>query len=450
MFASDSPMVIQTERRPGHYGALILLLGQLLVPAGVLGQEAAVPLQFNFSDPGARSMGFGGAFVALADDATAAFANPAGLAQILKPEVSIEGRHWSYSTPFTEGGRAEGLPSGFGIDSTIGLRTATSDVDITGLSFLSLVIPKGRWSLAFYRHDLANFEFSSETQGLFGGGTDCCQIRDFDMRAANDMDIVSYGLSAAYRVNDRFDLGLGLVYYDASFVSNATLFRSDDDSAASIIGPNSYLPERSVLNERIFFDDSDTALAAGFLWRLSDKWSIGGVYRQAPELNLGVELTAGEAFDPGVAPGDVLLQSAGVLEMPRMYGLGLAYRDPDGRLTVSFQWDQVKYSSIVDSLRLDDRAMDDANELHLGAEYVFIDSKPIVALRFGAWLEPDHQLRNNSDNVFAEALLPRGKDEVHLSVGLGLAMPRFQIDVAADFADHLNTLSLSVIYNFEL
>ena len=154
-------MAIRFVRQISHIGVLVVLLGLLLVPASASGQEAAVPLQFNFSDPGARSMGFAGAFVALADDATAAFSNPAGLTQILKPEISIEGRRWSYSTPYTEGGRAEGLPSGFGIDSTTGLRTATSDVDITGLSFLSLVFPKGRWSLAFYRHDLANFEFFS-------------------------------------------------------------------------------------------------------------------------------------------------------------------------------------------------------------------------------------------------------------------------------------------------
>jgi hypothetical protein len=54
-------------------------------------------LEFSFSNPGARSLGFGGAFVALADDATAAFANPAGIVQIAKPELSLEGRAWSYS-----------------------------------------------------------------------------------------------------------------------------------------------------------------------------------------------------------------------------------------------------------------------------------------------------------------------------------------------------------------
>lgn len=450
MFASDSPMAMQIKRRSGYWGALILLLGQLLATADVSGQEAAVPLQFNYSDPGARSLGFGGAFVALADDATAAFSNPAGLVQILKPEISIEARHRSYSTPFTEGGRVEGLPSRIGIDSTVGLRTATSDVDITEISFLSFVYPKDNWSLAFYRHSLANFEFFSETQGLFGGGTDCCQIRDFDMRAANDMNIVSYGLSAAYRVNDRFDIGFGLVYYDASFTSNASLFRNDYDTPESAFAPNSYNPERSVLNERISFDDTDTAFTAGVLWRLSERWSIGGVYRQAPEVDLRVELTAGETFDPGVPPGDLLFQVVALFEMPTLYGLGLAYRDPEGRLTVSFQWDRINYSRIVDSLELDDRAMDDTNELHLGAEYVFIGSTPVVALRLGTWFEPDHQMRNKSDNVFAEALLPRGEDEMHFSVGLGVATPRFQIDVAADFAEHLDTLSLSLIYNFEL
>jgi hypothetical protein len=441
-------MANRTQRLSSHHGILVVLLGQLLASADVLGQEAAVPLQFNFSDPGARSMGFGGAFVALADDATAAFSNPAGLTQILKPEISIEGRRWSYSTPYTEGGRVEGLPSGFGIDTTVGLRTATSDVDVTGISFLSLVFPTGRWSLALYRHDVANFEFFSETQGLFGGGTDCCQTRDFDMRAANDFNIVSYGLSAAYRISDRFDLGLGLIYYDASFISNATLFRTDDDSPASIVGVNSYLPERTVLNEEISFDDSDTALSAGFLWRLSDKWRIGGVYRQAPEVDLGVELTAGETFDPGIAPGGLLLRVDAMLEMPELYGLGIAYRDPDGRLSVSFQWDRINYSSIVDSLKLDDRAMDDVDELHLGAEYVFIGSTPVVALRLGTWLEPDHQMRNKSDSVFADALLPRGKDEMHYSLGVGVATPRFQFDVAADFADHVDTVSLSAIFNF--
>jgi long-subunit fatty acid transport protein len=441
-------MTISVDRLTGHSGVLILLLAASLAPAGVAGQEAAAPLQFSYSDPGARSMGFGGAFVALADDATAAFANPAGLVQLLRPEVSIEARGWNYSTPYTVGGRTEGLPSGIGIDTTAGLRMATSEDDITGISYLSFVYPKENWSFAVYRHQLANFEFFSETQGLFSGGTDCCQVREFDQRVVIDMDIVSYGLAAAYRINDKFSLGLGVIYYDTLFVSDATTFRTDDDSGASLLGLNSYLPERSLLNERLTFDDNDWAVTGGFLWSLSESWSIGGVYRQAPEVDFGVELTAGQALDPGILPGELLFRGSIGLELPDFYGLGLAYRSPDGGLTLSFQWDRVEYSSIVDSLGLTDRAIDDGNELHLGGEYVFLGSTPIIAVRLGAWLETDHLLRASIDESLDRALLPPGDDEMHYAAGLGVAMERFQIDLAADFSDGVDTVSLSAIYNF--
>ncbi len=59
-------------------------------------------------------------------DATAAFANPAGLVQLVEPEVSIEGRAWSYSTPHVERGRFEGQPTGLGIDVEPGIRVARS------------------------------------------------------------------------------------------------------------------------------------------------------------------------------------------------------------------------------------------------------------------------------------------------------------------------------------
>jgi len=441
-------MTVRAKRLSSHAAVLILFLVVLLAPIKVSGQEAVVPLQFSFSDPGARSMGFGGAFVALADDATAAFSNPAGLTQLLTPEISIEGRRWSYSSPFTEHGRVENLPSGFGIDTTIGLRTATSEDGLTGLSFLSFVYPKENWSVAIFRHEYANFEFFSETQGLFFAGTTCCQDRFWDQRSQTDMDILSYGLAAAYQISERFDIGLGVVYYDGSFVSDADIFLWDEDTIPSVFAPNSYLPERSVFSERISFDDSDWAFTAGFLWRLSESFSVGGVYRQAPEIHVGVTLTAGQAVDFGVPPGEVFRQDSAMLELPKLYGLGLAYKSADGSLTVSFQWDRVEYRNIVTSLKLDDRAIDDVDELHLGIEYVFLESTPVIAVRFGTWFDPDHQLRATSDDLLARALLPRGEDEMHYTAGIGVAMQNFQVDLGVDFADRVDTVSLSAIYNF--
>lgn len=441
-------MAARNRRCVGATAVLAVLTG-LWLPTVVTAQQAIIPLQLSFSDPGARSMGFGGAFVALADDATAAFANPAGLTQLLRPEVSIEARGWSHSTPYTVGGRVEGLPTGSGLDSTAGLRTATSTHDTAGLSFLSFAYPVGDWTFAAYRHQYADIGFSGATQGLFGGGTDCCQSRLWDNQWSSAIEIRTYGASAGLRVQERFDLGLGIVYYDAKLDGRVEEYLWDEDTDVGFYAPNSYLPEQLVRTENLFVDDADWAINAGFLWRLAEGFTLGAVYRQGMDVDIGARVRAGEAIDFGVPPGGVIAEVSGLgLEFPDIYGFGFAYRRPDGRLTLSFQWDRVFYSSIPESLQLDDQTIDDANELHIGAEYVFIDSTPVIALRLGAWFEPDHQMRPIIDDPWLEALTVNGDDEFHYAAGLGVAMQRFQFDFAVDASDRLDTLSLSAIFNF--
>lgn len=437
------------ERFPRIATAVLLGLAILPMPLRVSAQQAVVPLQLSFSDPGARSAGLGGAFVALADDATAAFANPAGLVQLLKPEISVEARNWSHTIPYTTNGRVEGDPSGRGLDVTAGLAKGEATYDTTGLSFLSLVFPTGDWSFAIYRHQYADLEFSGETQGLFGGGSDCCQERWSDQQMHSKQDIVSYGLSTAYRISDRFSVGLGLTYFEVSMESLTTEYLWDVDSETGFFGPTSFLPERLALTEYLFIDDEDWTFSGGFLWSPTSRWRIGGVYRQGFEVGLGNDITTGVAIDYGVPPGTVIIRNRDVpSEFPDVYGLGVSYRGLEERLTLSFQWDRIEYSSIPRSIGLDDQTIDDADELHFGAEYVFLESSPVVAVRLGAWLDPDHQMYATVDDPYMLAVLPQGDDEWHYTAGLGFATQRFQVDLAADLSDRVNTISLSAIYNF--
>ena len=50
---------------------------------------------------GARAMGMAGAFIAIADDATAASWNPAGLIRLERPEVSIVGAYFDRREDFS-------------------------------------------------------------------------------------------------------------------------------------------------------------------------------------------------------------------------------------------------------------------------------------------------------------------------------------------------------------
>jgi len=443
---------------------LVIVAATVLAAVGAGAQETPSTFEFSFSNPGARSLGLGGAFAALADDATAAFANPAGLVQLTSLEVSAEVRHWRYSTPYIEGGRYEGEPTGIGLDTTDGLRTAVSEEQLTGLSFLSIVYPKGNWSFSVYRHQLANFRAQTATQGRFPGWD---FPRAFDRRWSTELDIVSYGVAGAYRLSDRFSLGLGVVHFRGRLDAPFEWSLPDDlDTLQGFFGPTSYLPESQLANGEMAIDDSDWGVSAGLLWSFAERWSLGAFYRQGPEFRLVYEVTGGplapEFLDPAYTPGETILIIASPMQFPDVYGLGLAFKSRDGRLAVGFEWDRVEYSSIFDSFDpvvietldpdLDLRVhlvADDGNEFRLGGEYAFLDLKPVLAIRAGVWLDPDHRFRSiHPDDPSHRALFQAGEDEVHVAVGLGLAFKSFQIDLAVDFSDLVDTASLSVIYSF--
>src|ERR1700738_2375487 len=105
--------------------------------------ESLSGLQFNFGNPGARSLGMGGAFLGLADDASAAEANPAGLTILRKPEVSIEARNYQEQQVFSTSGTYPDIQ-----------RTAFSHysqrLDVT---FASFVYPiKNNFTIGAYYH----------------------------------------------------------------------------------------------------------------------------------------------------------------------------------------------------------------------------------------------------------------------------------------------------------
>jgi long-subunit fatty acid transport protein len=430
--------------------AAAAVLGIWMLCAPVHAQGGPTTLQFSFSNPGARSMGFGGAFIGLADDATAAFANPAGLVQLAKAEVSLEGRRWSYDTPFTEGGRASGLPTGIGIDNVAGLRIGNSSDELTALSFVSFVYPVKRWSLAFYRHQLSKFEAESRTQGLFAEPAPGQVERNQDETALTELDIVTYGFSAGYRVSESFSLGFGIGYFDGAFLLATEEFLWDDDTFDAFFAPNSYLPERLVGVAELTIDDTDWGLLAGFRWQVSEQVSLGGVFRQGPRFDAVLTQTAGPQFD-GAPPGSTM-RAETPFEFPDVYGLGVAVRSRNDTFTFNFDWDRVEYSTILESLDpglFDDiPVIDDADELHAGIEYVLLKTTPVVALRFGAWLDPDHRLRSVSTEVFDRAAFQGGDDEIHLAAGVGVALSQVQFDLGIDFSELVDTVSISAIYKF--
>jgi len=301
---------------------------------------------------------------------------------------------------------------------------------------------------------MANFESLTETNGLFYGGSNCCQQRFNDQRTSTDLEIVSYGISGAYQVTETLSLGGGLVYFDGTLDLLTDTFWIDDDTVEAFFSPNSYLPERLVSETDLFVDDTDVALNIGLLWSMTRQWRLGAFFREGPEFELTATVIAGPLDEDGAPEGTVTGSGTSPISFPDVFGLGLSWQSADGRWTVGFEWDRVQYSAILgdldgDDFDIGDISLEDGNEYHLGTEYAFLGSTPVAAIRFGIWSDPDHRASHDGrDDILQAALLPLGDDQFHYALGFGLSFERFQLDFAAEFSELVNTVSVSGIYRF--
>ncbi len=414
-------------------------------------------IKFNFSNPGARSLGLGGAFIALADDATAAYTNPAGLTNLSKVEVSIEGRRWQYTNQYLDQGKATITLSSAGeTDDFSGLIDAKTKDSVSGLSFASFVYPQNRWAVAVYRHELARFRASAQTTGAFFDikiGPDLAGSFRFNpVIGSVDLKIVNYGAALALRLGNNFSLGVGGSRFQYRQTTRNTRYLQDG------VGN----PARATLLESVDGDDSAYAVNAGILWRITRTVSLGGVYRQGPKFTFDASVRLGPA-----SPVQGESTARGTFRVPDVYGAGMTLRGTDF-LTIAFDWNRVRYSQftnnfvpVLTGFNSSDYRLDDGNEFRLGLQYAIPIGTNVLALRAGGWRDPDHKVRflreaTSSDpagdaigKVIERLLFRSGNREYHYSVGLGLALgEHFQVDAAADIAKSVKTGAVSMVARF--
>src|SRR5437773_7788330 len=166
--------------------------------------------QFSFVNPGARSSGMGNAFVGLADDATAAEANPAGLTILTKPEVSFEYRHVTFDP--------DKLNSVNNIPSNIEEVQASSQNNLSPINqatFLSFVYPTKAFTFAFSRQGAVRLQGSiNEVFHIIPGAG---LTIDFKALGHEDEKVVNWNFSVARKLMKRLAAGATLRYSQLSW-----------------------------------------------------------------------------------------------------------------------------------------------------------------------------------------------------------------------------------------
>ena len=422
----------------------------LLAPLSARGQQSLqVPIQFDFLSPGARSLALGSAFVAMADDATAAWTNPAGLWYLTDSEVSMEGRFQQFEQPFMTGGRLSGDLTRSLTDVIAGPQFLPLEGDRTGLSFLSGLYYNRHVRLAAYRHELLRVDQSFSYDGVLQFEPNLqYDNRDIAFEGHRKIVIDNYGVSAGRRLapsSNRWwggvlvGAGVSMARFSLNYTASTFLHRSLYD----VPDPSQWLARSAQTG-----DEWAVAATAGVLVPVHSRVTFGAAYRHGPTFDFtsvvtprtSAQVSAEERFDvPDVVAVGLRLgaftrgasssagaaQPASAAEPSGTWGLLVEYK--------RVQNSQLRSSYIASYLRANDPAekafafsIDDSNEIHLGAEYQFSRKRGKPTLRGGIWYDPDHSLQYSSptNDLYDERFrtsLSNGKDLWHYTFGLGLS-----------------------------
>ena len=442
------------------------LLCLLLVSTGFAwGQHnnrSARDLQFRFGNPGARSMGFGGAFIALADDATAPLANPAGMIRTAQRSASFEFNfnRIDNDIPYQSGTILQTNVFEFDFD----LEQSSAPENIFQVPYLAVVFPKNRWRLGVFAHQQLNLKRSYTTDAILichlGSNfhPNCDQNPNPDLVSPStdvlDLQMINLGFSAAYDFGGGFSLGTSLFYSDLDYQADST-----------IVVPQ--VLDVAVIDRFARGDDQNFGGIFGLLWQLTEEVSLGMTYKFQPEFDYQADLIKSRPV-PNTPPE---FSSTGVFDIPDSIGFGVSIHPVDNA-TLNLDANRIYYSEITDQL-LDftsastqegsiTQAMPDITEIHVGFEWIFANLAQPLSLRFGYWYEPYHAATNNVDDsqilegsIFDPVLRDIfflnqfEKNENHYAMGLGWTFgTRFQLDFAVEVADSSHNGTVSGIYRF--
>jgi len=390
-----------------------------------------IPSSPNPVGSGARALGMGGAFIAIADDATAASWNPGGLMQLITPEVSsvFSFAHRKEGNHFIKHPESQGVET---IDTyNLNYLSAVSPIlelngysMIVSLNYQHLYDFSREWSLAFNNldpifdgHVRYNYE---QNGGLYALGLAYC-IR------------LTPNISAGFTINSWNDYLFQNKWTQKYYERGKIMYQGNTASYS--------------VNKEEIFNFQGININFGLRFKINEKLTIGGVFKTPFKADIEHKIQTNIIIKS--KKGEELQTSENFnfkeyLKMPLSYGFGLSLKFSD-ELTISgdvyrTHWDNFIYHNIKGEERspisgkpTSTSDIDPVTWFRLGAEYIIIGQKIAVPLRAGIFYDP----------APAEA----SPDEYYgFSLGVGLAYKSFIFDLAYQFRFG-NDVSDSILQN---
>ncbi|MCP3872772.1 MAG: hypothetical protein GY699_06400 [Desulfobacteraceae bacterium] len=320
---------------------------------------------------GARALGMGGAFIAVADDATAASWNPGGLIQLETPEISFVGGYLKRNEAIS----FESNPEAAGDHS----------VDEFSPNYLSAAYPfelNNRNMIVSLNYQRL-YDFNRYWVFNINGNIPGSSIEE---NYKQEGSLYALGLAYATMITKNLSAGFTLNYWGDVIHDNEW---TQTYYEITTWPPAWGMPQDfSTFVEEYTFKGWNANL--GFLWRASEHWTLGGVFKLPFTADIEHKRTLN---------GIITSDTKDEMDMPMSYGLGVAYRHSD-TFTVSADayrthWEDFIYrtqtgveTSPISSKPISESDIDPTTWLRLGAEYLYIGKKVIIPIRGGIFYDP--------------------------------------------------------------
>jgi len=384
-----------------------------------------IPTSPNIVGSGARALGMGGAFIAIVDDATAASWNPGGLINLQKPEISSVGAYINRKEENSFGGFPEA--------------SGSQSIENYNLNYLSAAIPwETNWcnmiASVNYQH---LFDFNREWSFHFNN-LDPIYTSPVFYNYEQEGDLYALGVAYCAQITTKFSAGFTINYWGDTLFENSWEQRYSQKGTITIPPPPAPggIPRNFTINKIEEFNFEGWNANLGFLWRLSEQWTIGGVFKTpfTADINHRITTDTIQTFptNPALNTHTITTQEfEEELHMPMSYGIGLAYRFSDN-FTLSgdiyrTQWDDFEFedsqgnkTSPISGKSIDNSDIDATTWFRLGAEYAIIGKEYSVPLRCGIFYDPA-PAEGSPDDYYG------------FSLGTGLAYERYVFDIAYQY-----------------
>lgn len=375
---------------------------------------------FSIQGTGARAVGLGGAFIAVADDATATSFNPAGLAQLLRPEISLVGESLSRSQDFKNFARVDDPSTTFDDADTSDTRnsplffSAAFPVKVGGLNRV--------WQVSYQRILDLNYASDRNYKAKPRPGT-TNTLSSIAQNIDQGGGVKLWSLAYGAELNQRLMVGASLNYWRGDWDFKSTTVLNFED-------PNGNFDLETDFLEGNEFRGVNFNL--GGIWRLD--WIQVGVAYRSP-FTAHVTTRDRFIFEPrsNIPTTYHDEKTPYKLKWPETIGWGVALR-PHSRFQFAADWNKTRWSKAtlhggdfpVEGLNFFDYQVatrtPDIEDYHAGIEWVaFLGERVVIPLRLGGFKEPQPIV----DGETGQQRIFRG-----FTAGVGVKFQNLTIDLA--------------------